>query len=214
MNPKVLKLLRESAEWRLIALLFEPPADGWHEQVAQLAVEVDDATLKTAALTAGREATETLYHTTLGPGGPAAPREVSYQGRVLAGALLGELSGYYTAFAYDPKLPEAPDHVAVEAGFVAYLRLKEAFAVEGGQVEQAKVAADAARQFVDDHLNQIGEPLAKSLAASGIVYLGQAAVALHQRVGARREIVGLPELQEPGCADQGGCLWVEDASAQ
>ena len=210
MNPQVLKLLRESAEWRLIALLFEPPADGWHEQVARLAAEVDDATLKAAALTAGGEATETLYHTTLGPGGPAAPREVSYQGRVLAGALLGELSGYYTAFAYDPHLPEAPDHVAVEAGFVAYLRLKEAFAVEGGHAEQAQVAADAARQFMADHLNQIGEPLAKSLAASGIVYLGQAAAALHQRVGARREKVGLPEPPELCCAEEGGCQWAEE----
>ena len=64
----------------------------------------------------------------LGPGGPAPGREVSYRGWVQPGYMLSELSSYYEAFSYKPMTKEVPDHVAVETGFIAYLRLKEAFA--------------------------------------------------------------------------------------
>lgn len=212
MNAQALKLLGLSAEWRLIALLFEPPTHDWREQVVRLAAEVNDPALKEAAAQSQEQASESLYHSTFGPGGPAAPREVSHHGRVLPGAMLGEVTGYYKAFAYDPALPEAPDHVAVEAGFVAYLRMKEAFAVERGDAEQAQVAADAARQFVADHLNAMAEPLAGSLANSGIQYLALAAAALLQRAGARRQVATLDEPQDVTCAEGVGCSWAEEGS--
>jgi len=200
MNPKIISLLQESARWRLIALLFESPGPGWSEQVTRLAAEVDDPELQSASESAAREATETLYHTTFGPGGPAAPREVSYQVGGLPGALLGEVAGYYRAFAYTPELPEAPDHVAVEAGFIAYLRFKEAYALERGSAEQAQVAADAARQFTQDHLNRIAEPLAQSLAQSEIKYLSSVSAALYRRVGPRREPLPVrADVADTGC---------------
>ncbi len=182
---KTTALLHDAAAWRLISLLFECPVAGWRDQVTTLAAEVGDPMLKSAAA-AGEEASEALYHTTFGPGGPASPREVSYHTTLLPGHLLGELTACYQAFAYAPALPEAPDHVAVETGFIAYLRLKEAYAHERGDPQQATVAATAARHLIEDHLSVIAEPLAKSLAASGITHLAQTSAALRQRVGPPR----------------------------
>ncbi len=181
-DPRVVELLRESAAWRMIALLFECPSAAWREQIAALAAEVDDPQLRAAAEAALREATEGLYHTVFGPGGPAAPREVSYRRTVDAGAFLADLEAFYTAFAYTAQTPEPPDHVAVEAGFVAYLRFKEAYAVSRGDRPQAEVAADAAKHFLEDHLSLLADPLARALGASEIAYLATASAALARRV--------------------------------
>ncbi len=117
-----------------------------------------------------------------GRGGPAAPREVSYRPRELPGNALAELRSFYQAFAYEPVLPEPPDHVAVEIGFVAYLRFKRTYAVARGVEAQAEMCAGAERHFIDNHLRVIADPLAKSLAISGIPYLAHAAEALRLRV--------------------------------
>jgi nitrate reductase assembly molybdenum cofactor insertion protein NarJ len=175
-------LLREAAEWRLIALLFECPGPAWRAQLQAIASEINDALLNTAVEAACREACPELYHTTFGPGGPAAPREVSYRSGELPGNALAELRSLYQAFAYEPALPEPPDHVAVEIGFVAYLRLKRAYAVARGASGQAEMCASAERHFIADHLRVIAEPLAKSLAVSGISYLAHAAETLRLRV--------------------------------
>ena len=202
-------LLQSAAQWRLIALLFEPPEGPWHEQVASLADEVDDPALKQAAAAALRpaepgiplepvpgvaaaDASCSLYHSTFGPGGPAAAREVSYRKRTLPGPMLSELAAFYEAFGYRPALAEPPDHVAVEAGFVAFLRFKEAYAVTREQWEQAAMAAEAAQRFQDDHLAMMAQPLATSLAASGIEYLQLISAALLDRVGPRPEPLADP----------------------
>jgi nitrate reductase assembly molybdenum cofactor insertion protein NarJ len=180
MKRRSLALVRDAAEWRLVSLLFECPGEAWLEQVTELAAEVRDPVLRSAAAAAG-EATASLYHTTFGPGGPAAPREVSYQPTLMPGRLLGELQAFYQAFAYTPSVPEAPDHVAVETGFVSYLCLKQAYALERGQAEQAATAAAAVRRFVAEHLSLVAEALAQSLADSDVRYLAQAAACLRQR---------------------------------
>ena len=134
-DSDVHRLLREAAQWRLIGLLFECPVDGWHDQFKGLATEVDDASLSEAAELALDEGSQGLYHTTFGPGGPAPPREVSYRKTVHPGRFLAEIRDCYEAFAYTPSTPETPDHVATEAGFIGYLRLKEAYARECGDAE-------------------------------------------------------------------------------
>ncbi len=182
-SPAASRLLGEAAEWRLVGLLFECPGPGWLEQVAALADEVTDAGLKAAADAARREATPGLYGTTFGPGGPAAPREVSHHPDVLPGASLAELRGLYQAFAYEPSLDEPPDHVAVEVGFVAYLRFKQAYALARGDDARVRTCAEAERQFIREHLGRIAGPLSASLASCGIDYLARAAEALRARVG-------------------------------
>ena len=118
MKTATSRLLREAAEWRLIGMLFEYPDEDWRTGAAQLAAEINDPELESAAATAREEASASIYGTTFGPGGPASPREAGYRGSTMPGQLLGDLGGFYQAFAYAPSIPEAPDHVAVEAGFV------------------------------------------------------------------------------------------------
>lgn len=183
MDARTHTLVRQAAEWRLIGRLFECPAATWRDDIVALARDTDDPLLGSAVAHALEEAGEGLYHSTFGPGGPAPPREVSYVKVVQLGYLLSELTAFYDAFAYRPVTRESPDHVSVEAGFVGYLRLKEAYAVTRGDEEQAAVTADAAATFMREHLAAIAEPLAATLDASGLAYLAEAARALATRVG-------------------------------
>ncbi|HSB10122.1 MAG TPA: molecular chaperone TorD family protein [Blastocatellia bacterium] len=193
------RLLREAAEWRLISLLFDRPSEVWRKQVAELSNGIGDETLKLAAQAAQREATEGFYHSIFGPGGPAPAREVSYCDLVQPGQLMAELSGYYDAFAYAPDTAEVIDHVSIEAGFIGYLRLKEAYALECGDTSHAEVTAEAAELFLCEHLSRIAEPLANALVESGSSYLVLAGSALLLRTGPRKDKparAGLPVLED------------------
>ena len=176
-------LLQEATEWQLISLLFDCPVGDWQENVKNLAEEITDPQLTKAAKFAKTQAGEGLHHSIFGPGGPAPAREVTYRSWVQPGYLLAELSAFYKAFWYQPNTPETPDHIAVETGFMAYLKLKEAFANECGDTENAEITAKAAKTFNDEHLAKFTEQLAKSLASSGIDYLELASNALLKRVG-------------------------------
>jgi len=190
-------LLRESAQWRLLGLLFEPPREDWREELKSLAAEVGDEPLAACAHQARQEADSGLYHSTFGPGGPACPREVSHRVTLVPGAILSELEAYYQGFGYQPTCPEAPDHVAVEAGFMAFLRLKQAYAMADGSSDQAEMAAAAAHRFLTEHLAVMAEPLARSLTNSGIAYLAAASAALRSRTGPALQLpLTAPESQD------------------
>lgn len=182
MNTEVRRLLRESARWRTLGLLFECPSPAWREQLRNLVPEIGDGGLASAVTHAIDEASAESYHTTFGPGGPAAPREVTYRDSSLPGQVMGELNAYYNAFAYPAPQTEAPDHVSVEIGFIAYLYLKEAYARARGETEQASVTSEAIGQFVADHLAPMADALAISLAGSGVRYLTTTSKALAHAV--------------------------------
>lgn len=215
MEPRVETLLRQAAEWRLIGLLFECPVATWRDDISALARDIDDPLLCGAVQHALEEATEGLYHSTFGPGGPAPPREVSYLEAVQLGYLLAELTAFYEAFAYRPLTKESPDHVSVEAGFVGYLLLKQVYAATAGHDEQVSVAAEAETTFKREHLASFAEPLAATLEASGMAYLAEAGRALATRVGlpataatqdgARR----LPVIQPFEDDDEIGCMGID-----
>jgi nitrate reductase assembly molybdenum cofactor insertion protein NarJ len=196
-EPCAHDLLRDAAHWRLLGLLFEPPGGAWRRDLSLLAREVDDAALGAAAEAALASATEGLYYSVFGPGGPAPPREVSYHESLELGSLMSELAGYYTAFGYRPADSEAPDHVAVEVGFVAYLRLKEAYAAAAGDAEQAGAARQAAERFRTDHLAMFAAVLAARLTESEIDYLVQASKLLVASAGDQPQRARLPVLHEP-----------------
>lgn len=177
------KLLEDAAEWRLLSLLFDCPDQEKLEQIDSLGRAVTDKKLKRAAKVARKQASEGLFHSIFGPGGPAPGREVSYRGWVQPGYMLSELSSFYDAFSYKPKTDEVPDHVAVETGFIAYLRLKEAYALECSDAENAAITADASKTFIDEHLSKYAEQMSKILSNSGIEYLSLAGKALFKRVG-------------------------------
>ena len=194
------ELLREAAEWRLISLLLECPVGDWQKQVNDLANEITDPKLKAAVEFSKTEATEGLYHSIFGPGGPAPAREVSYRSWVEPGYLLSELSAFYAAFGFQPDSRETPDHIAVESAFMAYLKLKEAFAFECSDGDKAEITAKAAETFNDGHLAKMTEQITKCLASSGVEYLAAASAVLFAKVGSDkdkkiRQI--LPVLGEP-----------------
>lgn len=179
-------LARRAAEWRLLGLLFDCPREGWHDEVKALSREVDDNRLRLAAEAAAREASPGMHGSIFGPGGPVSPREVTYLGGIQLGYLLSELRGYYEAFAYRPRTVEPDDHVAVEVGFVAYLLLKQVYALVSDDAEHAAVVADAATGFKRDHLAAMAQPIATALEGVAPPYLALAGAALAERVGPPR----------------------------
>ena len=193
------RLLQEAVEWRMLGLLFECPSEHWRKQVGALVSEIQDPALRTAAEQARNEAAEGDYHSILGPGGPAPAREVSYHDTIQLGYLVSELTSYYQAFSYLPETAEALDHVSVEAGFLGYLRLKQAFALANGEAERAGVVADAAKGFIADHLSYVAQPLAASLAQSGVAYMAATGQALLARVGPPRTLPVLQGLHADAC---------------
>ena len=182
-KSKLETLLLDAAEWRLLSLLLTCPSTDRAKEIRGLAGEIEDQQLMQAARFSESQASEGLYHAIFGPGGPAPAREVSYRDWVQPGYLLSELSAYYDAFSYAPKKEETPDHIAVEADFIAFLRMKEAFAMATGDLENAEITSNAATGFIRDHLSKMSERMATTLSESEIDYLVLASTALFQRVG-------------------------------
>jgi nitrate reductase assembly molybdenum cofactor insertion protein NarJ len=158
-EPRIHELLRQATEWRFLGLLFERPREGWWQDVEALVREVGDPELKAAAEAAREEADQGLYLALLGPGGAVSPREVAYRGMKDPGHILAEIMAFYEAFAFRPATEEPPDHLAVEAGFLGYLCLKEAYARARRNDEEAEIAGNAAARFLKDHLSVFAWPV-------------------------------------------------------
>ena len=189
MRDGAARLLADASEWRLLGLLLECPSAMWRSQVSLLANQVGESQLRTIAETALAQASEASYYTVTGPGGPFPMREVSYRDALTSGQLLGELGAYFRAFGYAPETAEPPDHLAVEAGFVAYLRMKEAYALSCGEQDHAEVAAKASQSFIADHLQPVAEFMVRARLTSSDDYLAQTVSALCRRVGVSIEPV-------------------------
>ncbi len=181
LDPAQRRLLEQAAEWRLLALLWECPSDEWRRQVGELAAELPAQGLSEAAKEALEQAGEGLYHALLGPGGAAPGREAAAHPALDPGRLMAELTAVYEAFGYRPGGPEPPDHVSVEAGFLGYLRLKQAYALACGQPDWAERAAEAARRFLAEHLGDLAEALARALPDWAPPYLASACRELRAR---------------------------------
>lgn len=146
-------LIAEAAAWRLASLLLERPRGNWRRDIEALAREVVDPEIVSAARTAD-EATEEFYQKLFGPGGAVSPREVSYCGFEDPGQLMAVVQAFYNAFSFQPKREEAIDHVAVEAGFVGYLFLKEAYARMQDNADAAEITRTARARFVQQHVER------------------------------------------------------------
>jgi nitrate reductase assembly molybdenum cofactor insertion protein NarJ len=152
-DPKTQQLVAQAAAWRLASLLLERPRQEWKNELLKLCSEVADRKLLSSAKRAA-QVSEEIYHRIFGPGGTASPREVSYCGFEDPGRVMADVAAFYQAFAFQPRREEAIDHIAVEAGFVSYLLLKEAYARTRGDAESVEVTNSARRRFVDDHIGQ------------------------------------------------------------
>ena len=67
---------------------------------------------------------------------------------------MAELNSFYRAFSYQPRLEESIDHVSVEAGFVGYLFLKEAYARQQGDSAAADITKSARTRFMNEHVSR------------------------------------------------------------
>lgn len=160
--PKATRIvLKEATEWRLLSLLLERPRPGWHPEVEALAKEVEDSLLREAA-TLSRMASEEAYLAWLGPGGKLSPREVAYASLEDPGHLLADVMAFYHAFAFTPQAEDPPDHIAVEAGFMGYLALKEAYAQSVGNTEAVEITHAARDRFLEAHLGRLIRGLAEN----------------------------------------------------
>jgi nitrate reductase assembly molybdenum cofactor insertion protein NarJ len=180
-------LITAAAEWRLISLLLQRPHPGWLREVKALAREVRDARMR-AAVAAARDASEGEYLRLVGPGGAVSPREVTFQPFQDPGHLLAQLATAYSAFAFHPRAEDPIDHVAIEADFVGYLFLKEAFAAARGDAEAAATTAAARSGFIEAHLAALATTFAQRLAGAGPSYLLPAAELLAARMPARQPL--------------------------
>lgn len=174
LSPAVVALLAEAAEWRLYGLLFEYPDAAWTSNVEALMASLADPDLRDLAANALRDASEGLHIALFGPAGTVPPREVTYRGGVQFGYLIAELAAFYDAFGYTPQAQEAPDHLAIELGFVSYLKLKHAHALANGEDAQAEVTGAACEEFVREHIAWQAEPVLKRLEDFAPDYLVEA----------------------------------------
>ncbi|MCC6129376.1 MAG: molecular chaperone TorD family protein [Acidobacteria bacterium] len=183
-EPDAAMLLSKAAEWRLLSLLFERPRAGWLDEVKSLAATgVGEDLIQAADRAAG--ANEGLYLDALGPGGFTSPREAGHRVAGDPGHILSEIESYYEAFGFRPETEEPADHVSVEAGFLGFLALKEAFALSRGDLEAAEVTREAASKFLENHLAALAEPVATAMGETTVAYLELAGKALLARTGPR-----------------------------
>jgi len=191
-----MSLIAEAAEWRLLSQLLERPRTGWYESMNTLATEVRDPALR-AAVRAAQEASEGEYLQLIGPGGAVSPREVTYRPFADPGQLLAQLAAVYAAFSFRPRTEEPADHISVEASFVGYLFLKEAFASARGDAEAAANTATARAHFVENHLAAFGVTFAHRLENASGSYILPSVRCLAARLPAGQPV----ELLPPGALD-------------
>lgn len=210
LSPRAVELLEQARRWRLLGLLFERPHGTWWVEVGVLRDECPEPALLEAAREA-RTALEGDYLAALGPGGLVSPREAAHRPLADPGKLLAELRAAYAAFHYSPRVSgeESPDHVAVEAAFVGFLRLKQAYAEANGDAEAASLCEQAARRFELEHLRALAGPLAERL-ASGPTHLELAARILQARVGSLPATPKSGEERAAGCPFECGAAAVAD----
>jgi nitrate reductase assembly molybdenum cofactor insertion protein NarJ len=158
-TPATVALVSAAAAWRLASLLLERPRPEWRGEIAQLAAEVRDEKLCCSS-TETQKASEELYHRLFGPGGIVSPREVSYCGHEDPGQVMAQLAKFYQVFSFTPRREESIDHISVEAGFVGYLFLKEAYAQMQGDSASADITKQARERFISEHLERCAQGIA------------------------------------------------------
>lgn len=181
--PEVGQLLNESAEWRLLGLLFEYPTSSWRANLTSLLPALNEPAMRGIAEAALEHASEGLQIALFGPAGTVHVREVTHQGGVQFGYLMAELSAYYEAFGYKPSVEEADDHLAVQLGFMSFLKMKQALALIEGNGEHAQVTAEAAASFLKDHLAVQAEPVLQALRNHAPDYLVEAGQRVFKQAG-------------------------------
>ena len=161
--------LERAASYRFLSLLFVPPSAEVGAELRALAPSVHPALSEDAALAGERtdRSLEGLYHRVLGPSGQVPDTECAYDdnGGVGRGVLIGDVAGFYAAFAYAPAAPGTADHIASELGFLGWLAMKLAYAHHAGLTEEVEITESARAAFLRDHAGRWMLPFLERLAA-------------------------------------------------
>ncbi|MGE3536161.1 MAG: molecular chaperone [Candidatus Tectimicrobiota bacterium] len=153
--------------WRLLAGAFTCPTDENLQELSALAAELADCLASDATSLAlpvqlcaqtlaehQASALEGEYHSLFTTQVLVSPYEGTYH-RTERGAIIGDVAAFYTAFALQ-LAPQSgpPDALWNELAFLAWLALKEAYALEQDLSEALEVTQHATRRFLDDHLGR------------------------------------------------------------
>lgn len=137
-------------------------------------------------------------------------------------ARLADIAGFYRAFGLEPAgaQPESEDHLVAELEFMSAVAMKEAWALDVGEDEDAAVARDAQTKFMTDHLGRWATGFAGEVAAAtALPYYTTAATLLGAWIGAEIATLGAtPEAigpragVDPVQAETFACPMAPDAS--
>jgi TorA maturation chaperone TorD len=174
-REEILGAAAEAAAWRAVSLLFSCPGPGWRKAIEPLAPEVRDETLRRAVLMALDQAAEGFHMRLFRPVGPVPIREAALHRGVELGNFLASIVAFYAAFGYEPSADEPPDHFSVETDFLAFLKLKYAFALANEDTEAAEATHRAWHTFASSHVAVMAAALRQALDREETGYLGQAA---------------------------------------
>lgn len=153
--------------WRLLAGVFACPTPESLSELTELAMDLADCLHSDAASLATpvslvaealRESShsrlESEYHALFTTQVLVSPYEGAYH-RTERGAIIGDVAAFYTAFSLQ-LAPQSgpPDALHNELALLAWLALKEAYALEHTLPEALEITRAATRQFLDDHLGR------------------------------------------------------------
>lgn len=169
--------LRAAAAFNALAQGFLWPESGHKARVARKLAAADwtwpgRPRYWNALRRAWRAASEAMlrdeYGRLFAAGGPCSPHETAYgDARRIAGRAheLADIGGFYAAFGLTPSTanPDLPDHIGAELEFYSLLLLKQAYARSRGRRSELRVARDAGRLFIGQHLGRWAGALAQSM---------------------------------------------------
>lgn len=195
--------LTQASAWMFASIALQPPTAASAATLQRLIPSLPDSIRPTAEQIAAfpLDGWEPEYFSILGPAGcPACESSYERAAMVSRGPLLAAVSGCYSAFAYAPDVREVADHASIEAGFLAYLLMKIAFADHQGKAEAARITREAYEGFLRDHIAVWMGDFADALANTGSV-LGTALTDLLQRLLA--DTADLEVCATPDCRGAG-----------
>ena len=180
--PTLEELEEQAGDWRLIALLLEPPRPGWRRKLRDASKNTVDPELLTAARLAQREGQEHFHASLLGSDGLLLCRESAHRPRRDWQPLMADLHGMAKAYGFDGCGSDPADHIVTLAPFMAHLMTVQADAMARGDTGEAIYLAGAAEWLRGAHLAWFAEDLARALTATEVNYLSHVGHALEARV--------------------------------
>jgi DMSO reductase family type II enzyme chaperone len=177
-------MMSRAALFRLLALGFAYPAPGHASEMRKTFFQLGAAVRRglfspslarsigaaqRVVSAAGDAALAAEYLRLFSGRGAVSLHEAAYgDGRRIAGrpAELADISGFYLAFGVSASDgdPDLPDHLSAELEFLSLLLLKESHATLRGWRAKSRIARDAAKAFLEDHLGRWVGAFARDLA--------------------------------------------------